>query len=346
MQRGLVITELHPLDERIIEILQEQGRIPVRTLAESLKLSETGTRYRLNKLLQSKTIVVSAQIEPAFVGRPLNVFIRIDFEGDPSAGAQELSSKRWVDFVALEEANSTGKNARLLAHGTFAASEELLRARRDLWALAGTTRVDLGIGLALHSVRPRFWGTPKRNDEDVVWVRHPQLNQLAENLEQRKLEDVDLTILRELSRNGRLSFTKLSSYTGLSTAATRQRYLKLVDDGVLRVRAVPNPYRLGFEGYGEVAIKVGGQSEALIERLLALHGTQYVVEVAGPYDVLLVQVYRSHREFLEVIKRHISAAPEVSGYEVSFYDQGILHYSPPVYHSGRAFSKSAWEGGR
>lgn len=312
---------LHPLDQQIMELLQRSGRIPVRTLAEQVGLSETAARYRLNKLLDSGTMVVTAQIEPAFIGRPVNVFIRVEM--DLKADEEAVAAVKFVDGIdfAAVQRPALGQGARICAHATYPNHEDLLKVRNKLWTLPHVTGVELGLGLEIHSIRPRYWGNPDIADADNDWVRHPK---------PRQLEDIDLVILRELARDGRMSFTKLAEYTGLSTAATRQRYVKLVDEGALRVRAMPDPYLLGITGQGEIAIRMCGPTDDLVRRVAALPTTRFIVEVAGPYDLLLVQVCPERQDLEDFIEREIASDPNVASWTLTLYDERLMAYTAPV----------------
>ncbi|MFJ6536772.1 Lrp/AsnC family transcriptional regulator [Paenarthrobacter sp. NPDC091711] len=315
------VVKFHPKDQQIMEILQRSGRVPVRKLAEEIGLSETAARYRLNKLLESGSVVVAAQIEPAFVGRPVNAFVRIGMDvGATSDAVAAIKGVDGVDFAALQRGTGT-KGPVICAHATYPDHEDLLRVRNDLWTLPHVESVEVGLGLEIHSLRPRYWGTPEGNDSDDNWVRHPN---------PRLLEDIDLTILRELARDGRMSFTELAEHTGLSTAATRQRYVKLVEDGALRVRALPDPYRLGITGHGEIAIRMSGPTESLIKRAVSDPTTRFVVEVAGPYDLLLVQVCPERQDLDKFIEQEIATNPYVASWSLTLYDENIMAYTPPV----------------
>lgn len=312
---------LNPKDQRIMETLQRWGRIPVRKLAERVGLSETAARYRLKKLLDTGTMVVTAQIEPAFVGRPVQAFIRIDFGYDAEVeSVANIKAVDGIDFAALQRPSGQ-QGPTICAHATYPDHENLLRVRKELRLLPQVTNVEIGLGLKIHSIRPRYWGDAGVSDADNVWVRHPV---------PRQLEDIDLTILRELARDGRTSFTQLAEHTGLSTAATRQRYVKLVEDGALRVQALPNPYRLGITGQGELAIRMRGDTAALIQRVASYPSTRFIVEVAGPYDLLIVQVCRERADLERFIQLEIASDPKVADWTLTLYDESVLAYNPPL----------------
>ena len=55
---------------------------------------------------------------------------------------------------------------------------------------------------------------------------------------QAKVDDIDLKIIRFLNEDGRTPFTQIAKRLGVSTGMIRQRYQRLVQDGVLQIVAV------------------------------------------------------------------------------------------------------------
>ena len=58
--------ELDKTDELILKELQEDGRISYRTIAEKLDISDGTVRVRVNRMMESGFLKVSALIDPFF----------------------------------------------------------------------------------------------------------------------------------------------------------------------------------------------------------------------------------------------------------------------------------------
>ena len=69
-------------DRAILRELQVDGRMPVANLATVVGLSETGTRKRLQKMLQSEAIQVVAVGQPRLLGIDVEAMLGVVVEGD------------------------------------------------------------------------------------------------------------------------------------------------------------------------------------------------------------------------------------------------------------------------
>ena len=75
-------------DRAILRELQVDGRMPVANLATVVGLSETGTRKRLQKMLQSEAIQVVAVGQPRLLGIDVEAMLGVVVEGDLRVVAQ------------------------------------------------------------------------------------------------------------------------------------------------------------------------------------------------------------------------------------------------------------------
>jgi len=62
-----------------------------------------------------------------------------------------------------------------------------------------------------------------------------------------KLDDVDKQIISILRKNGRRSYKKIGDDIGYSLMGTKRRFLKLVDEEIIKVTANVNINKLGYK---------------------------------------------------------------------------------------------------
>jgi len=60
------------------------------------------------------------------------------------------------------------------------------------------------------------------------------------------LDAVDRQIISLLQQDGRTSNVEVASQVGVSEATVRKRLDRLLDEGVVRITAVPNATKVGF----------------------------------------------------------------------------------------------------
>lgn len=79
---GLKNSEIDSLDLKIIELLQQNGRIPYRDIARSINAPEATIRYRMKRLLDDGIITISAFINTGKVRYENVAYIEIKVKSD------------------------------------------------------------------------------------------------------------------------------------------------------------------------------------------------------------------------------------------------------------------------
>ena len=125
------------------------------------------------------------------------------------------------------------------------------------------------------------------------------------------MEDVDRSIVRLLSEDGRRSFTDLSKETGLSVSAVHQRVRRLEQRGVIRgYRAIADPVELGLPVTAFVSIKPIDPSspDDAPEKLAHLREIEACHSVAGDENYILKVRVATPHELEELLARLRSLA--------------------------------------
>ena len=93
--------ELDGVDQGIIDLLRIDGRMAFTEIAKRLDIPEATARYRVQRLLQSKTIQITAWPNPEKIGKPHVLMLLLTIEnGWIETVAQELALMEEVRFVA------------------------------------------------------------------------------------------------------------------------------------------------------------------------------------------------------------------------------------------------------
>ncbi len=103
-----------------------------------------------------------------------------------------------------------------------------------------------------------------------------------------KIDKIGLQIVK-LLQNGRCSYKEIGQNVGLSEATVRSRVLKMLEDGLVEIKALVSTKDLGA-GYFTVYIGVRLTSPALkemAEAIAELPGVISVGIVTGRYDLIL-----------------------------------------------------------
>jgi Lrp/AsnC family transcriptional regulator for asnA, asnC and gidA len=133
------------------------------------------------------------------------------------------------------------------------------------------------------------------------------------------LDEIDKAIIRALQADGRRAYSQLGTTVGLSEAAARQRVNRLTERGVIQIVAVTDPAKIGLPVQAMVGITVDGDIDLVAESLSSVDTFEYVVIVAGRYDILVELVCVDTEDLLEAVNNDIRRVPGVRTCEIISY---------------------------
>ncbi len=86
------VRELDELDQRIVEALRAEGRLPNNALAEKVGVAPSTCLVRLRSLLDRGVIAgFHAEVDPAWFGRPIEAMIAVRLRSDARGAINEFS---------------------------------------------------------------------------------------------------------------------------------------------------------------------------------------------------------------------------------------------------------------
>ena len=306
---------LDDADLRLIRALQEDGRASIARLAKVTEQSVPATRQRYERLTGRGLVTAVAVVDPAAVGRRVIAHLEIGVRGDVQAvraRLQALPEVAWMavgsDYQTIRVQVSTDSNAGLVS---------LLN--REIRALPGVH--SLASSILLRSWSPVFnfgGGTPAPRGgpgPHALWHGDGQ--------SPRTLDDIDVVLLRRLEQDARSTITSMAERVGLSVPATRQRLVKFLRDGTLRVRIRPNPLAEGITPVGLV-VSFDGDSTQIAEQVAALPNVTYVLEATGPATIR-VELLCAHEGQVAEAHLRAGAVPGVTGVQIVRHGTVVVH---------------------
>jgi len=112
---------LNLLDEELVKLLAQDGRESSEVLAKKLRVTPSTVRRRMNELIKSGIIRITAVVDPKKVGYPLAAIVAYDVEQNKLDSAVNfLSSLREVMWVST----TTGR-FDIISAMRFNSTEEL-----------------------------------------------------------------------------------------------------------------------------------------------------------------------------------------------------------------------------
>ena len=136
----------------------------------------------------------------------------------------------------------------------------------------------------------------------------------------RKIDDIDRQIIATLKEDGRMPFAQIARRIGVSPGMVRQRFHRLVQDGVLQVVPVTNPTLMGYHMMALIGVRADGNRLREIARQLAsFEEIIYLVICTGTYDILIEVICRDNAHLLQFLTERLRAVEGVRDTETFIY---------------------------
>ena len=112
------------------------------------------------------------------------------------------------------------------------------------------------------------------------------------------MDQIDLDIISFLQSDGRIPFTDIAKALDVSEGTVRNRVARLIEDRILQIVGMVDPYRLGFDASDLISVSVQPPLlEKVVDTISKFPEVSYPIMVSGEFD-LLVEVLCRDREHL------------------------------------------------
>lgn len=120
------------------------------------------------------------------------------------------------------------------------------------------------------------------------------------------LDDIDHKILAALREDGRVPFAQIAEQLNVSPGMIRMRYNRLVETGCVKIVAISNPLRMGYNTMALIGIRVEGRKLLEVaEKIAALDEVIYLIVTSGAYDIMAEVICRDHAHLLQFLTERL-----------------------------------------
>ncbi len=146
-----------------------------------------------------------------------------------------------------------------------------------------------------------------------------------------KIDVTDHCIIALLQADGRLQHTDLARRLGIPEATVRRRMKRLLDERVMQIVAVPDPYKIGYDTHAIVGLRVQpGKIGEVIAVLDPLPQIRYIGVTAGTYDVVIEALFENNDALRHFLTDTLGRIEGLQGTETSY----VLDVAKRVYSVG------------
>ncbi|MBB2480563.1 Lrp/AsnC family transcriptional regulator [Bacillus sp. APMAM] len=130
-----------------------------------------------------------------------------------------------------------------------------------------------------------------------------------------EIDELDRSMIKLLSGDGRMSFTELSSRLNVTEKTVRARYKNLIENDILSVVGVVNPIALGLKAEAIIQMKIqSGMLQTAIEELKNIREIRFITMTSGDYP-LLAQITVQNQDEITNILYKLDQIPCIKEYK-------------------------------
>jgi Lrp/AsnC family transcriptional regulator, regulator for asnA, asnC and gidA len=112
-----------------------------------------------------------------------------------------------------------------------------------------------------------------------------------------ELDPIELQILSELQRDGRVTTQELAKRVGVSEVTARRKLRRLTGEEIVRVVGVVDPFRVGYKSPVWMGVKVARERlDEVAEQLVAHPAVRYVALATGNFHLLVELMAATNQE--------------------------------------------------
>ncbi|MBX5465218.1 MAG: Lrp/AsnC family transcriptional regulator [Clostridia bacterium] len=158
------------------------------------------------------------------------------------------------------------------------------------------------------------------------------------------LDRTEREMILLLQEDGRMSFVDLARRIGVTEGTIRRKFQRLVQEGIIHIAAVSDPFRIGFNTPALIGINVETQRfESVVQALCALPRVRYVAAATGDFDILVEAYFASNEELSRFLIEDLAGIEGIvdtaTSLELKIYKQsfawGVAGHRPEPSLAGR-----------
>lgn len=146
------------------------------------------------------------------------------------------------------------------------------------------------------------------------------------------IDNVERQIILLLQQNGRMSYVEVAEHIGVTEGTVRRKVNRLIEEGVIKIAAVANPFAIGFDTPAIISIKA--ETNRVMEvanQLRALPGVRFVALTTGSFDIIMEGYWANNQELFSFLTGELAQVSGIREYNTSLvlqivkqaYDWGV-----------------------
>jgi Lrp/AsnC family transcriptional regulator for asnA, asnC and gidA len=132
------------------------------------------------------------------------------------------------------------------------------------------------------------------------------------------IDDLDRKIISLLQRDGRMSNSEIARQLGVAEGTVRRRVERLVQEEIIRIAAVANPFKIGLNTVALISIDVDlPKLVDVAQELVRMKEVRYVGYATGAHDIIIECLFPSNQALLRFLAERLATVPGIRRTETS-----------------------------
>lgn len=149
------------------------------------------------------------------------------------------------------------------------------------------------------------------------------------------IDQTSFNIMRELRQDGRISNARVARKLGISMATVAKKINAMINQGVMVIKAMPNPAIMGYHCQAFIGLSVDSNKKyAVCDRLVGNMHVNMVTTCYGRFDVLLIVFFHELEMLYAFLKEELPQIDGINQFNIYFIledknrDQGMFPRPP------------------
>jgi len=136
----------------------------------------------------------------------------------------------------------------------------------------------------------------------------------------KELDRTDRLIVSALHEDGRMSFAEIARRIGGSPSMVRERYRRLVQEGLVQVVGLVSPYVMGYNMMAQIGLQVDAlRVREIADEIAQIERVDYLVICSGRYDLFVEVICADQDDLLRFMNEELYVIDGVHRGELFVY---------------------------
>lgn len=327
---GSKTIEITEIDAKILKDLLKDGRKSFTDIAEECGETKS-TIWKHYRQLEGAGVITGSTIQMNYAAFGYYAVGTIEFKVDPKEVNHAVEYARKIPDV--HSAWQLGKSSNIFVVATLKDIERLNWVKETLKTLPSASRVITSVWTGIRNIPENLTIIPIKQgmpESDASFA-----NSVGKVPKQDcRIDQLDIKIVDELSKNGHKSFKKIAIEINSSSNTVARRFEKLKENNIIKVTIQINPLKLGYGAIAlfNVAFSTKNGISSVVDRISKIPDVTLILKTSGAYDLAAGATIRDVDQLLDT-QDTITAMEGVTEVESSVSRIGSVMPAPREYIS-------------